>query len=261
MAYCGWSTYCNKFILDASSVSVGEGAVVQDSIENGGLKKSRLTCSNPPDKYSIVMYFNCVDKKDNGYTELENFYKWYKFVHKFGTVPFQFPAILLNSNRTEGLSQEEIRYKQARDRNFVPDTEYYCITSAVEGSKSGLGQEIKMTWETYAINTIQVETEEVVIDHIHAENGYVDVILTDTPETEPDSSTWNVFIKSSLSDEWVPLTITNCFFDGDTTATLYFTPVTEPGEYMVKIGNVQPSIFVVSSESSESDEENNEVQP
>lgn len=245
MNYCGWSTFCNKIILDSSTVRVGEGATIQENLESGGLKKTRLSCSNPPDQFNIVMKFDFSKKQSNGFTELENFYKWYKFTHKFGTVPFEFPAIILNSNRVEGYSQEELNYKKALNPQFTPDTEYYVITEALEGEKSGYDQQITMVWRTYAVGTIQVEDEEVTIDHIDAENGYVDVTLTDTPATEPSSGTWAVYVKRPGETEFELLTITKSFFDGEYTATLYFEAFTTAGEYTIKIGEKTDPFTVI----------------
>lgn len=245
MAYCGWPVNVNKIILDSTPVTVGEGATVQDSLEAGGLKKSRLTCSNPPDKFSVTMDFDFSEKKylNNKYTECDLFWAWYKTVHKYGTVPFQFPAILINSNRQEGYCQEEIGH------GSVPDLEYYCITSAVNGEKSGLSQRVTMTWETYATGVMQVEEEEFGVDHINATNGKIEVVLNSTPQYEPDSSTWTVYYRkvvSGQSDVTGTLLISGCEFDGDRTAYLYFEEITEPGTYIITIADAQPEGFVVS---------------
>lgn len=240
MAYCGWPLNVNKIILDSTPVVVGEGATVQDSLEAGGQKKSRLTCSNPPDKFSVTMDFDFADKKyiNNKYTECDLFWVWYKTVHKYGTVPFQFPAILINSNRQEGYCQEEISHGN------VPDTEYYCITSAVNGEKSGLSQRVSMTWETYATGVVQVEEPEFEVDHIEAVNGEIAVVLSDTPSYEPNSGTWDVYYTKDGMVTPGSLLISGCAFDGDRTAYLYFDAITEPGTYVITIED-KTSTFVV----------------
>lgn len=240
MSYCGWPNHVNKIILDSTTITVGEGATVHEGLESGGLEKTRLICSNPPDKYNVTMAFDFSEKKYNGYTELDLFWAWYKTVHKFGTVPFQFPAILLNSNRQEGYSQEDIGYGN------IPRTEYYCITSPVEGIKSGLSQQITMTWATYATGVMQAKEEDFGVDHIEAENGQVKVVLTATssdPSYEPDSSTWAVFCTPPSGVPY-QLTITNCIFDGTATAILFFDEITDGGTYRIRIGN-KTSDFVV----------------
>jgi len=229
MAYCSWATGVNKIILDSTTISAGNNAAVSDELESGGIAKRRLICSNPPDTYSVVMSFDFVTPVRNGYTELELFYAWYKHVHKFGTVPFQFPAILINSNRQAGYSQEEIGYLLNRRKNAgetiteddIPDHEYYKITSAVEGSKSGNSLEIRMTWETYATGTIQVEDESFEVDRIVPSNGSVEVVMSIAPSYEPNSATWTVYYKTAETEP-AALTITNILYDGDRTAVLFF---------------------------------------
>ena len=140
--YIGWATNVNKEIIDSTTISVGNGATVEDSIETGGQKKKRLVSANPPDKYNVTMAFNCVEKGNDGLTELERFYAWYKYQHRYGVNPFIFPAILINSNRQQGMSQEDVDYIVSRIAHGdptakLPDNEYYIITSAIEGSKSG----------------------------------------------------------------------------------------------------------------------------
>ena len=246
MAYCGWAVDVNKIILDSTSVSVGDGAKVTDELEAGGLKKSRLTCSNPPDRFSVVMEFDFSERKYdvNGrlYTEIELFWSWYKNVHKFGTVPFQFPAILINSNRQKGYAQSDIEAGTLYDakgnvvsRNLVPDTEYYCITSAVDGSKNGLCQQVSMTWETYATGVLQVVDEGFGITAIKAHNGYVEVVMSEPmPSYEPNSATWAAKY-SKDGGSMKTLAITGCIFDGDRTATLWFDEFTVAGTYELYI--------------------------
>ena len=258
MAYCSWDTDVNKDIIDSTSVTVGEKATVTDEIESGGLSKKRLTCSNPPDQFSVTMEFDFVKPKRNGYTELDLFYIWYKNQHKFGTVPFMFPAILLNSNRQKGLSQEDLKYiiegkiergEPVNEADIVKH-EYYCITSQTEGSKSGNSQQIKMTWETYATGIIQIDDTSAVIDHIEADNGSVEVILTEKPDYEPQLSTWTVLCTNVNTQETSTLNITNIFFDGEQTAILFFDKF-EPETtttYSISIGNVEPSTFIVQGE-------------
>ena len=219
-------------------------SAVTDSLETGGQKKRRVVSANPPDRYSVTMSFNFVEEDENGLTELERFYAWYKFQHCYGTNPFEFPAILINSNRQKGVSQEELGHIIQRILNGdptakLPDNEHYVITSAIEGSKSGLDVEVKMTWETYATGSFTIPTEMPSVDHVSAENGYVDIILTDVPLSEPTTSTWVLQINSIIT------AVNACTYDGDLTVRYYFTPITIPGTYLVTVGNSEPSSFVV----------------
>jgi hypothetical protein len=159
--YISWPNNVNKIIIDSTSITVGENATVEDSLEAGGQKKKRLVSANPPDKYNVTMNFDCVTKGQDGYTELERFYIWYKHIHCYGVNPFEFPAMLINSNRLTGESQEDTEYIVKRIANHdptakLPDNEHYIITSAVEGSKSGNDQQVTMTWETYATDAFTV---------------------------------------------------------------------------------------------------------
>ena len=247
--YIGWAVNVNKLVLDSSNVTVGEGATVKDSLESGGQSKSRLTCASPADRFSVTMAFSFAEesKDANGLTELDRFWAWYKYQHCYGVNPFQFPAILINTNRQTGNSVEERGYIADRLNNQqhpqtpyteadIPDFEYYKITSAVQGSKSGTDLQISMTWETYATGAFTIPDETSAIDHITTENGYIDVVLTSTPSSEPTPATWTVYIEDPLHVQSV-LTITNCVFDGDVTARLYFEPETQSGTYTVTIGD------------------------
>lgn len=228
MAYIGWANNVNKIILSSTSVTVGEGATVTDNLEAGGLKKTRVSCANPADKYSVTMEFDFVNKDDNGLTELDRFYIWYKWSHCYGANPFMFPAILLNSNRQSGYSPESQNY----------DYEYYVIESAVDGNKSGLSQEVKMTWKTFATGPINIPDDTSAVDHITAENGCVTIFLTSTPSTEPSTATYPV----SIND--VAATITGMQYDGTTTLKYYFTPFTTTGTYTVTVNGKTASFQV-----------------
>jgi len=255
--YIGWPNNVNKEILDSTTVSVGNGATVEDSLESGGQKKRRLVSANPPDKYSVTMAFNCVDKgftPDGGFindnlTELERFYAWYKYVHCYGANPVLFPAILINSNRKNGESQESIEHIIERIRNGdptakLPDNEYYIITSPVEGAKSGHHLQVTMTWETYATGAYTIPDEVSEIDHIEAENGSVTITLTSMPQTEPTINTWQLSISKDSATP-VSENIIAFSFDGNVTAKLYFTPKVTAGSYVAYVEDKVSNPFVV----------------
>lgn len=248
--YIGWASNVNKIIIDSTSITVGEGATVEDGLEAGGQKKKRLISANPADKYNVTMNFNFVDKGSDGLTELERFYAWFKYVHCYGVNPFIFPAILINSNRQEGESQEDIEHIIQRIANGdptakLPDNEYYIITSAVEGSKSGHDLQMTMTWETYATGSFTIPDEESTIQRIEAQNGYLDVILTSTPQSEPTPYTWEVQVKKGSGSKTAQ-TINYSFFDGDVTTRLYFDAKTEAGTYKFYIGEFESNSITVS---------------
>lgn len=257
MAYVGWATNVNKIILDSTTITVGEGATIQDSLETGGQKKSRLVSANPSDKFSVTMAFNCVEKDvdgdgkwvGDGLTEYERFMAWFKYQHCYGTNPFMFPAILINSNRQQGMSQEDVEHVINRIANGdttakLPDYEYYRITSTAEGSKSGLHQQVTMTWETYATGAFTIPDDISAINNITAENGCVDVVLTSAPSTEPTIDTWTLMITPPGGAE-AQEQVLFCVFDGDLTAKLYFGKKTGTvGTYIARIGDFTASFTV-----------------
>lgn len=255
--YIGWVNNVNKVILDSTSVSVGENAVVQDTLEAGGQKKSRLVSVTTPDKFSVTMEFSFDDDSldENGHTELERFWIWYKYRHCYGVNPFLFPAILINSNRQSGDSVESREHTANSINNQyhpeppyteanIPDFEYYVITSAVNGSKSGNCLQVTMTWETYATGAYTVPDDTSTIDHFEAHNGYVDVTLTSIPDTEPTKDTWTATIKKG-NGSYTSLPFTASFFDGDVSVRLYFTPKSTAGTYTVKMYDLPTSSFTV----------------
>ena len=231
----GWPINVNKDVLDSTNIKIGENATVKDSTESGAPKRSRVTCANPPDVYSVSMDFDCITKGEDGLTEYERFTSWYKWKHCFGTNPFEFPAILINSNRQEGMSQEEVEHIIERIKNHdqtakLPDNEYYIITSSIDGGKSGLCQRVNMTWETFATQPILIADDESTVDSIVAENGYVDILLTSTPETEPTKNTWTLMIDNVITP------VITAVFDGDVTVRYYFEELSDIGIHTVALG-------------------------
>lgn len=227
-----WPVNVNLQILDATSVTVGNGATIADSMETGGAKRLRLVCANPPDSYSVKMAFDCTLKGKDGLTELERFWTWYKWRHCYGVNPFKFPSILLNSNRQQGYGEEELRY--GLDGTY----EYYRITSAVEASKSGLAQELTMTWETYATGYISVPDDSAETDSIGAENGCVYIHLTSALSSYPSETDFSLRINSADID------ITGISYDGEQTVVLYFSKYTAAGAYTAEVDG-HTAVFTV----------------
>lgn len=243
MAYIGWAVNVNKEILSSTNVTVGEGAVVSDTLETGGIKKSRLVNGNPPDKFSVTMEFGFTDesKDQNGYTEVERFWRWLKFSHCYGVNPFSFPAILINSNHQAGFSQEDYEHILKRIENGdptakLPDLEYYAITSAVNGEKSGVKQKITMTWETRATGVISVPDEVLIINRIDAQNGEVEILLSAIPSTEPTIQTWKLYVTPPEGTE-AEEQVTNFYYNGTEKAILFFEKKTVVGVYTVRVEN------------------------
>lgn len=237
MDYIGWPSNVNRAIIDETNVSVGEGATITDSIEGTTKQKKRVTVMNPADKFNVTMHFDSykrfthykdgtevpVTHPDYNTTEKDRFFRWYKNFHKFGTVPFEFPAILWNSNMRESFSEEEIL------RGQVPYLEHYKITSAVEGNKLGDSVAVKMTWETFATGVYEVPYDEPVVDSIEFHDGYAIVLLENEPMTAPVSLQFEV-----LMDEKV---VSHSLYNSDSGATTFYIvyPKVTSGSHNVEI--------------------------
>lgn len=194
MAYIGWANNVNKKILDSTGVTVGEGAAVTTKVEKGR-KRTRLSMSNAPDKFSVTMSFcylnnkryNSVTKQyedcENELSELDRFYTWLKYYHKFGTNPFQFPSIIISSHQKEA----------GRDT-----TEWYKITSATQGKKSGEHMSITMTWETDINGIINVvnpdkAVSDIIVEGIVGTTGRVKLLFDEIPVLEPTTEDYYIW--------------------------------------------------------------------
>lgn len=77
MVYINWPDDVNIVILDSTSLTVGDGATVVDDTD-GGRKLVRLKTSSCPDTHQVSMDFNWTEKDENGLTEWDRFWLWYK---------------------------------------------------------------------------------------------------------------------------------------------------------------------------------------
>lgn len=236
MQYIGWAKYVNRRIIDSTTVTVGEGAVQSDSIENSPKSKRRMTVFNAPDKFQVTMHFNCYEKiyyDENGNalpsslygtTEKDRFFKWYKTEHKCGVNPFEFPSILWNSNQVDSINEEEVA------RGLLPSFEHYIITSAVEGSKHGDDIEVKMTWETYSTDEYEVPYESIPeLVSISAHDGYAVATLATASRTNLDSSAFTARINSTNYSQ--------VFSDDVKSRQIYiiYPKISDDGEHVVEI--------------------------
>lgn len=217
--YTGWAAYVNRIILDATTITLGENAVLQDT-NVSGTRRSMLRGLFVPEKYSVVMEFDWEHvNQTTGLTELQMFYEWYKYDHRYGTVPFEFPKILYSPQTgVAGIDERE----STGDRKLIYNqTEFYKITSTVEGSKRGSDVQVKMTWESVYSGNINVIREPKAITTISANGleGYVDVLFSHIGSTVPVSSNFNIYIDDSLT----ATAITGSFYDNKNTFRLYFS--------------------------------------
>lgn len=243
MDYIGWPSNVNRAIIDETNVSVGEGATITDSIEGTTKQKKRVTVMNPADKFNVTMHFDCYERfthyedgtevpvthPDYNTTEKDRFFRWYKNLHKFGTVPFEFPSILWNSNMRESFSEEEIL------RGQVPYLEHYIITSAVEGNKLGNSIAVKMTWETYATGIYEVPYNEPFIDSVEFHNGYAIVLLENESTHAPVSNNFQVTMDGNV----VPASVYNSDKDSTTFYIVYPKVTSEEHEVKVTLVNIE----------------------
>lgn len=233
--YIGWAIGVNKVILDSTTISIGDGAVRTDELENGH-KQSELKSAYVPEKYPVKMSFNWVKPVgDTGKTEYQLFTEWYKYRHKCGVVPFEFPKILYSPNTGLKVYDDPSGNTQY--------TEFYKITSASEGSKSGEDIAVSMTWEAVYTGTVSIPTPEPEVYGIVAHTKYIDVIFTKVSDTAPTSSHFTIYRNGNTMAK------TGYVFDGSV-ARIYHSEV-QTGTFTIQIVgysglNVPPNTYVSS---------------
>lgn len=228
--YIGWATGVNRTILDSSNITVGENAIRTDELESG-LKRSVKKNAFCPDKFSVKMVFNWTDEVilktyDNngnvisetptGKTEYQLFTEWYKYYHKFGTVPFEFPTILYSQDT--GIFVNDWVYSEDRDRRWqVPsNVSYYKITSSVPANKSGECVEVDMTWEVVYSGVISISPDLPEVRDCEASEDYLDIHFVALGTTAPTSQMFTVYIDDEEKE------ITGFYYDGFSTVRLYY---------------------------------------
>lgn len=208
--YIGWPTNVNRVILDSTTIKLGDNALKVDELENGH-KRSRQRSAISTEEYSVVMDFDWVNKVGStNKTELELFYDWFKYKHKCGSVPFEFPKILLSP-------VTGIRVYDEVSGNYA--VEYYKITSAVEGKKSGQCVEVNMTWQSVYGGVISIQTPTPSIQTLEAANGYADIIFSEVSDTAPTSTMITLYVDDTQTE------IKGFMFDGYYRARVYFDKV------------------------------------
>lgn len=204
--YIGWSSHCNRVILDSTSITIGENATRNSELEQGG-KRTALKSLFVPDKYSVTMEFEWDKKDEYGKSEVQYFYEWFKYKHKYGTVPFEFPKILYSPST--GI-------KSYDDSNAYGAVEYYKITSAAEGKKSGSKIQITMTWETVYGGAITIAESEPKVNFIEATSKYIDIYYSAMGDIIPVLQDFKVFVDGSEVEK------TGIYYDGFKTVRIYF---------------------------------------
>lgn len=225
-SYTGWASNVNQVILDSTTITIGDSATKQMELSGGGYR-SLLKSEHNQDKYSVTMAFDWTTVGSDGKTELQRFYEWYKYVHKYGTVPFEFPRILYSQNTGIKVFDEKQNAYQA---------EYYVIESAVEGNKSGSCVEMKMTWKSFYSGVVSYSDPEITSDDIviNPLNGYADIEFSVIPNSIPTSSDITLSVKSSSKKELVN-TIKGIFYDSKNTLRIFYDTLTTSGTYTVTV--------------------------
>lgn len=227
--YIGWATGVNRTIYDDTSFTFGENALKNDELENG-LKRSRKRGAFCPDKYPVKMYFDWVNEVilhrydshgeiipgqdiHTGKTEFQLFTEWYKYRHKFGSVPFEFPHILYSQNTGITVVDEHANNSTV---------EYYKITSAVNGNKSGESIEVNMTWESVYGGLVEIETSTPQVVGLIGTVSYCDILFSEVSETAPVAQMFTLYINNIATD------MLGFCYDGSKSVRIYYNPIT-PG--------------------------------
>ena len=215
--YTGWATGVNRIILEATSITLGENALKTDELENG-LKRSRKRGAFCPDKFNVKMSFDWVSEVYiNGVnthkTEYQLFTEWYKYVHKYGSIPFEFPKILYSQDTG-------IMVLDTVDNSPV-NVEYYKITSAVPGNKSGEHIEVDMSWEAVYGGTVDIAPQTPVVRDCSATANYIDIFFSALGSTAPTSQMFSIFSGNQQAQE-TAVTKKGFYYDNADTVRIYY---------------------------------------
>jgi len=226
--YTGWPVGVNTTILDATTISIGENAVKTDELEDGH-KISVQRSAYVPERYSVKMSFDWENPDpQTGKTEYQLFTEWYKYRHKCGAVPFEFPKIIYSSNTgIPGFDhlRQEVQY-----------TEYYKITSTTEGSKSGGHVAVTMTWEAVYTGAVSIASPTPHVHGLTASTDYLDVTFDVLGDVAPTTSNFTLYRKTT--GNWASISITGFAFDGVSTVRLYHDHY-DTGTYTIAISNYE----------------------
>lgn len=226
--YIGWPVGVNQIILESTTISIGEGALRTDELENGH-KQSVQKSPYVPEKYQVKMSFDWVNEVGTtGKTEYQLFIDWYKYRHKCGSIPFEFPEILYSTN---------LGIPVLDTHNEVQYTEYYKITSAAEGVKSGEHVEVTMTWEAVYTGAVTIPTPTPAVEDIEAHKLYTDVNFSAISDTAPVASMFTVYSRANSSASWSSVTVIGFLFDGTSTARIYTEQLTAGHQLTIAISN------------------------
>ena len=190
---------------------MGENALKTDELENGHKRSIKRGAFNP-DKFNVVMRFDWTETvTGTDKNEFQLFQDWYKYRLKYGSVPFEFPKILYSPDTG-------IYVNDSLDNGNML-CEYYKITSAVPGQKSGNDVEVNMTWETVYGGTVNIETPLPAIVGIEAHYTYVDIYFSEVSDTAPTHDNFILWLNDQI------VTPVGFCYDGSLTARIYYQQI------------------------------------
>lgn len=209
----GWPANVNKVIIDSTTIAAGEASV--ENTTESGLVDVYLKSSFVPDVINVTMDFDFFEKDENGLTEYDRFMRWFKFVHRHGTRPFEFPTIA----------------KYGKEN--LAEMSSYRIVSPPQQQKRGLAFRTTMTWKEEFKEIVRVAVPVFDIDSFYAENGILTVAYTSIPSETPTTTKYSF----SLSDmgTQIPLKI-NRVEMMDNKALFYFNQLQE-GNYIISFSD------------------------
>lgn len=209
----GWPLGVNKIIIDSTTLDLGEGTVENDL--EVGQTESWLKSSCIPETINVTMDFDFFEKDEDGLSEFDRFNRWFKFVHKYGTVPFEFPTIYKTGRETKSLST-------------------YRIKKSPSYQKRGLCNRASMVWEEVFKEIINIPNVETSIVQGYAENGTFSIILNQTPATSITTDSFKTHLYKN--DQEIPLEILSIETDGAVIG-YSFNPLNESGVYTITVSD------------------------
>lgn len=227
--YIGWPAGVSKVILSDTSISMGENATNTDNLESGG-KRTELKGGYISDKYAVVMEFEWEEPMNDltHKTEYQKFCEWYKYKHKFGSVPFAFPKILYSPQT--GITVLD------NNTNEPEAVEYYKITSGISNAqRSGSKMRISMTWESVYGGVVDCGTESASLEgsvlELTKNSASITFESLGNDNTEPVPGNFSlVEVDGNTETE---IDITGFCYDNSYTVKMWFDDLSS-GEHTIK---------------------------
>lgn len=234
MSVISWANLVNTRIIDSTQIIIGEKGYLENASDTENFTERQLTSVYSPDTFNVVMDFdwanklddegNIIEENEDGYedakSEFDRFVEWYKYDHKRGVNPFEFPSI----------SKFNTKYPLK--------TSQYRITSSLQPQKSGYSMRVSMTWQEVYSGIISIPDSTATIDHIESkENGVLYVIYTDViPSDYPTITNSAMYYTSNESVLESGITAGATYSDFDDFVTTYgmiqlaITKITKQGK-------------------------------